>query len=165
MQNTSEHAHVQEQEFSWKITAHDVHERTPLFYAIVFGATILLLAFCLWQRNFLFGVFVLMATGTILFLSTQHNEEHPFALTESSLVIGEGESEFPYKQFSHYDIYEFARDDYEILLIFRDHMKQMLRVRIHAKDKETIDAILSQHVKRKPIEPTFLDIVSKIIGI
>jgi uncharacterized membrane protein len=165
MQNTSEHERVQEQEFSWEITAHDIHERTPVFYASIFGITILLLAFCIWQRNFLFGIFVLMATGTILFLSTQHNEEHLFTLTEQSLIIGDGESELPYKGMSHYDIYEFASDDHEILFMFRDHLKQMLRIRIHSQDAATIDAILSRHVKRKPIEPTLLDIVSKIIGI
>lgn len=132
---------------------------------MVLGIMTLLLLVALWQKNFLFGIFVILATGTILFLSQQLPETYSFSLTKDRLVIGDNESEYEYEKFRHFDIYEFSEGDFEIFFVFKERFKPILRVRIWKGDKEKIENFLSQKLSRKKTDPSLLDILSKIVGI
>lgn len=155
----------QPQTISWQIKRSDEHQRSGWFYLTVLGIMTLLLLVALWQKNFLFGIFVILATGTILFLSQQLPETYSFSLTKDRLVIGDNESEYEYEKFRHFDIYEFSEGDFEIFFVFKERFKPILRVRIWKGDKEKIENFLSQKLSRKKTDPSLLDILSKIVGI
>jgi len=155
----------QQETFSWEIKRSEERQRSGLFYLVVLGAMVLLLLVALWQKNFLFGVFVIIATGTILFLSQQLPETYSFSLTNNSLVIGDNESEYEYSRFRHFDIYEFSEGDYELFFVFKERLRPILRVRIWKGDREKISQFLLEKLPRKKTEPSFLDILSKIVGI
>ncbi len=151
---------------TWNITPHEERERTSDFYVGFFAVLILLLAFAFWQQNFLFGMFVLLAAGTILFLSGQRSEVYEFTFTDSRLIIGTHESEYEYGAISYFDTYSFSDTDRELFLVFKERFKPMLRVRYYKADEQKIrDILLSKKIPQKKIEPSLLDIFSKAIGI
>lgn len=124
----------------------------------------LILLFCLWQENFLFGVFSVIATGLILYLSTQRSPLVDFALTEHELIISE-ESRHEYNHFAYFDTYAFTPDDVELLFVFKKRLRSVLRVPIWRGDKDAIVTFLQTKIPQHPIEPSLLDILSKMMGI
>ncbi len=148
----------------WEITRNKDTKRSGLFYGGVLVIMILLLLFSIWQDNLLFGVFVVLAVGTILFISTQAPDLNTFKLTDKKLIINDS-TEYEYERFVHYDIYSFGDEDQELFFIFRERLKPILRIRIHDKDEDTIKELLSQKLPRKKTDPSLIDLFSKIIGI
>lgn len=164
-QHIEHHEKTTDEQIVWEIKSHDHQERSDKFYLIVLSATVLLLLFSIWQKDFLFGVFVILASGTVLFLSGQKPENYKFKLSKNSVIIGENESEYPYEKFSHFDIYQFNPSEHELFLAFKEKFKPMLRIRIYENDVEKIREFLSSELPQKKIEPSLLDIFSKIVGI
>ncbi len=151
---------------AWDIPAHREQERTGTFYAIVFAAMVLFLLFAIWQKDFLFGVFVILATGTVLFLSSQQANVHTFTMTDSHIIMGDHESSYEYTHFTAFDLYEFSPDDVELFLVFREKLRPMLRIRVYRADRAKIQEILiGKKIVQKKIEPSLIDIFSKIVGI
>ena len=148
----------------WKITRHKNTTRSGIFYGGILVIMILLLLFSIWQDNLLFGVFIVLAVGTILFISTQAPDLNVFKLTDKKLTI-DGKTEYEYERFVHYDIHHFGEEDQEIFFVFRERLKPILRIRIHSKDEGAIEELLSQKLPRKKTEPSLIDLFSKIVGI
>lgn len=150
--------------FSWDIKANTDKEHGNLFYFSILAAMALLLIFSIWQSDFLFGVFIILATGTILYLSTRRAPTIHFALTEHELII-ENETRHDYNHLAYFDVYSFSPDDIELLFVFKKRARTMLRVPIWRGDKDQIVTFLQTKVPQHPIEPSLLDILSKIMGI
>ena len=149
----------------WEIKHKEDDEKGNKFYIILFGVMIILLGFSVWQRNFLFGVFVILATGLVLFLSNQRPENVKFQLTDKEIIIGENESEYEYTKFTHFDIFEFNENDHELLLAFKEKYKPILRIRMYRGDIERVKDFLKTKLPNKLIEPSLLDFLTKIVGI
>lgn len=154
-----------EEAITWEIKTHAEREHGDWFYIIVLSATILLLIFSVWQKDFLFGVFVILAAGTILFLSTQRAEVYKFNLSQDGVAVGDKEATYPYEKFTHFDIYEYNPDENELFLVFKEKFKPLLRIRIYKGDVEKIKAFLLEKLPQKKTEPSLTDVFSKIVGI
>ena len=150
---------------SWEIKRVDDHQKSDTFYFVLLGLMVLLLVFSIWQRNFLFGIFIILATGTLLFITSQRPETFSFELTEKEVIVGEEESIYEYDKFSHFDIYEYNENDYEIFFVFKEKLKPVFRARIWKGDREKIEEFLKTKLPQKKTEPSLLDIVSRILGI
>jgi len=152
-------------EIEWEIAFTKEVQKSNFFYIIVLGITTLLLLFSIWQKDFLFGVFIILASGTILFLSTQRPQTYKFKLTDDALIIGEDETIYPYNRFSHFHIYKYSPEEYELFLVFKEKFRPILRIRIYPRDIEKIRDFLSGYLPQRETEPSFWDIFSKIVGI
>ena len=151
---------------TWNISPHTERERTGVFYTTLFVSMVFLLLFAIWQKDFLFGVFVILATGTVLFLSSQQAHVYTFTLTDEKIIFGDYESVYEYSHFAAFDLYEFAPDDIELFLLFREKLRPILRIRIHRADRSKIQSILiEKKIVQKKMEPSLIDVLSKMIGI
>jgi hypothetical protein len=164
-QHVEHHEKTTDEQIVWEIKSHDHRERSNKFYIIILSATVLLLFFSIWQKDFLFGIFVILASGTILFLSAQKPENYKFKLSKDAIIIGESESVYSYEKFSHFDVYEFNPEEQELFFAFKEKFRPILRIRIYKDDLEKIKDFLSGKLIQKKIEPSILDIFSKIVGI
>ena len=108
---------------------------------------------------------MIVATGIVLFLSQQQPEAYSFTLTDESFIVGDDEHSYDLSSFSHFDIFRFEDNDFELFLVPRERFKPIVRVRIWPADKERIVSFLTDILPRKKTEPSFLDIFSKFIGI
>ena len=133
---------------SWEIKRVDDHQKSDTFYFVLLGLMVLLLA-----------------TGTLLFITSQRPETFSFELTEKEVIVGEEESIYEYDKFSHFDIYEYNENDYEIFFVFKEKLKPVFRARIWKGDREKIEEFLKTKLPQKKTEPSLLDIVSRILGI
>lgn len=158
-QNTKEPSSI-----SWEIERLHNGGKGDWFYFTVLALMSLLLLFAVWQKNFLFGVFVILAVGTIFFLSMQRQQTYAFHLDDRGLLVAK-ETFYEYDRFRHFDIYEFSDEEYEIFFVFKEKLRPILRIRIYKSDRKKIADFLSRKLPQKKTEPSLLDIFSKIVGI
>jgi hypothetical protein len=157
--------HIKHADIEWEIKTRSEKEHGNVFYITTLSATLLFLFFSIWQKDFLFGVFVILASGTVLFLSTQRPDTYKFKLTDDALVIGNNESVYPYNRFSHFHIYEYSPEEHELFLVFKERFHPILRIRVYRRDIEKIKEFLSGYLPEKDTDPSIMDIFSKIVGI
>lgn len=148
----------------WSISRNEKIEHSVGFYVLLLLLMSLLLLFSIWQKNILFGIFVIMVVGVIFFLSSSDSEVDDFIIDEDGIKINK-ETKYAYDEFRHFDIYKFSEDNYELFFVFKGRMKTMLRMRIWKRDVDEILSILSDRLPRVKTEPSFLDTLSKIVGI
>ncbi len=152
--------------FSWSIPSHEHQERSFGFFVWIISVMVILLLFSVWQKNFLFGIFILMASGTVLFLSLQHPETHEFALTDKFIVFGNYQDTHTYSEFSHFDVQEFSDIDTEIFLAFKDKKRAPIHMRIYRGDEQKIVAILKEKkLVEKEIDVSLFESISKLLGV
>lgn len=164
-QNIEHHEKTTGEHIVWEIKSHDHKDRSNKFYTITLSLTVLLLLFSIWQKDFLFGVFVILASGTVLFLSAQKPENYKFKLTEDAVVIGDNENDYPYRRFTHFWIHKYSPEEHELFFVFKEKFRPILRIRVFSKDEEKIKEFLSRHLAMKETEPSILDVFSKIVRI
>jgi hypothetical protein len=151
---------------TWEIKRVDAKEKTDKFYIMIIIAMAILLLFSVWQKNFLFGVFIILTCSTIFYFASQKPETYSFSINDMGIIIGNNEVVYEYDKFSHFDIFEYgAGNDYEILLVFKTKLRPILRIRIYKNDKEKIKEFLLLKLPQKKTEPSILDIFSRKIGI
>lgn len=151
---------------TWEIASRDDEQKDQRFYMGFFAIMVALLVFAIWQKNFLFGVFVVFAAGTMLYISSEKPRVHTFSLTDTRLIIGDEDHSYSYERLSHFDFYEFSPTDTELLIVFKERLRPTLRIRVFKKDRQKIGEIFVDHmVPRKLIEPSLTDIISKALGI
>ncbi len=61
--------------FVWETTSHTHYERSPAWYAAMGVLSLFLLAYAIWQENFLFAFFILLADIVLILGNTR--EPHP----------------------------------------------------------------------------------------
>ena len=148
----------------WEISRKREDQNKPLFYIVILTSLVVLLLFSIWQKNILFGIFVILATGTILFISEQDGEMDYFKIDDDYIHIGK-DIKYSYEDFKSFDLYEFSNKDIVLLLTPKSKLNPVLQIRIYARDMEKIGDILYDKLPRKKTEPSMLDNIQRIIGL
>lgn len=148
----------------WKIARRKKYEHGIVFYTIFLLILAILLLISLLQKNILFGIFSILAVGTILFLLGQDAEIDHIIIDDNNITI-ENNLEYNFNEISHFDIYKYSDNDYVLLLALKIKFTPILQIRIYAKDYERIMDFLHKRLPRKRIEPSIIDIFQKIINL
>lgn len=151
---------------SWEIPSHEHRPREFGFFVVVLAIMIVLLLFSIWQKNFLFGMFTIMATGMVLYLSVQHPDVHRFSLMKNHIFFGNYQRTYAYEEFTHFDVQEFSDTDIEIFFAFKDARRTPIHLRIHKDDQDAIVSFLKEkNLREKDIDISLFDSISKLFGI
>ncbi len=148
----------------WEINRKRENQNKPLFYFIILTALAILLLFSIWQKNILFGIFIILATGTILFISEQDGEMDKFVIDKDYIHLGK-DTKYSYDELKSFDFYEFSNKDIVLLVTPKSKLNPILQIRVYARDMEKIGDILYKKLPRKKTEPSMLDNIQRIIGL
>ena len=148
---------------TWKIARRENKDSRLIFHIVLLAIFVLLLLFSLHQKDILFGIFIIISAGTILFISTEKPEMDLFIIDKNGISINK-HTEYDYDDIKHFNIYKYSDEYYVLLLEFKAKLKPILQIRIYEKDRDKIENKLSKDISKKKIEPSIIDIFQKIIG-
>ena len=89
-------------EVSWQAPESEHHERGPLWYLASIVISVLLVIISLWQQNFLFAIFVVIAWLVIYF--SIDREPAVFSFTASARGLSVGARHYPWSNFSSFSV-------------------------------------------------------------
>ena len=85
---------------SWRAPEFVYYKKDVGWYWLIAIIAILILAVSLWQKNFLFAVFIVLAAGTLITWGKRQPQQLTIELNDEGLMIGK---EFhPKEKFSHF---------------------------------------------------------------
>ncbi len=152
------------EEIRWEATEYDDVERSALWYmGLGLFATTLAL-FALWQENFLFAVFVVMAALTITALSREKAPKRIFAINHRGLEV-DGIKQFPFNSLAGFSIEEPLKEGGWAKLIV--YTKTLFHPSLHIAAPQTklgeIRSVLGGRLKEKPHEDSLMEELLKLL--
>lgn len=150
-------------EFIWQAPEFEYREKGIAWYWASIGVAIALLALAVWQRNFLLGVFIVLAEIMVMIWGNQEPRMIEFRLNEEGLtVVGS-------KSYVYADIQDFAIDNdtsegwVEVVLNFKKRLRPALKMIFSQENREDIRAILSRFLTEVDHQRSLVDALEKFI--
>ena len=167
-----EEAQKKEKSFiSWRAPEFEHRPKNESWYWMSFIAGIILMAVAVWQKNFLFAVFVVLAWITIIFSVNRKPTMWNFRIDKEgvqiSLPSGDKASAktYLYSGIRGFDIHPTPGDEYkELILKQRSKFSTFVKINIFARDEEKIKSFLEEFLPHEEYDPPLADSLAKLIG-
>ncbi|OGZ00293.1 MAG: hypothetical protein A3B13_01485 [Candidatus Liptonbacteria bacterium RIFCSPLOWO2_01_FULL_45_15] len=148
----------------WRAPEFEYREKGVSWYWLSIIAAIVILSVSVWQKNFLFAVFVVIAEILILVWAGRKPKEISFSLNEKGLTIS-GNKFYPYSAIENFSVREGRSEEYyDISLKLRHGFTHWLVVKTPTKNLAKIEGAISQFVEKTEHEDSFLDSLERLIG-
>ncbi len=151
------------EKIEWKAPEFEHRSKGVSWFWLTIIVAVLVLALAVWQKNFLFGFFVVIAEVLILSWGNAEPREINFVLTEKNILI-DGKKHYGLNELANFSVDELEHKDIVAIFI---HFKQRFRgpLRIHVfKDKlESVRNILKMGVREIDHEDSIIDSLEHLI--
>ncbi|MDP3948815.1 MAG: hypothetical protein Q8Q17_02610 [bacterium] len=148
----------------WRAPEFEYREKGISWYWLSIIAAIVILSVSVWQKNFLFAVFVVIAEILILVWAGRKPKEISFSLNEKGLTIS-GNKFYPYSAIENFSVREGQSEEWrDISFKFRHGLHQRLNIKTPAKSLSKIEDVVSRYAEKTEPEDSFLDSLEKLIG-
>jgi hypothetical protein len=153
-------------ELDWTAPEFEHHERDVSWYWLSIIIAAGLIAFAVWQRNFLFGLFIVAAEMLVIVWANRTPRTVSFALTDQSFSIGDRRRHL-LTEFESFSVDETDETDsayIDLFWYFKNKMRIPLLVRIPRNQLEDLRKNLRPLLRETPHDPSIIDSLEKIIG-
>jgi len=163
-------------EIIWQIPESEYKPKDASWYWISLVVAAALVIFAIWQENFLFAIFVIIAFFTLNYLTNRFPAIWEIKMNEKGIFIGLPNSKnrkfYPMTDLECFDIQskfeesgEEMEEEYKRLVLkFRTKLTPFLKINFYAKDEEKIKDFLSQFTTREELPKSLVDSLSELIG-
>lgn len=154
---------MDEKEITWQAPEYLYREKDVSWYWLSIILTALLALISLWQRNFLFLIFLIIAEMMIIFWGKEYPKNIEFKINNKGIYIGSIKY-YPYEDLEGYHIME--ENDYasELILRTRNRFNPFVKILVANDDIPEIKKFLQNHLNEVEYDESLNDRISKIIG-
>jgi hypothetical protein len=149
-------------QITWDAPEFEYREKQVSWYwlSIIFAA--LIIAFSVWERDFLFGFFIVVAE--ILFIVWGSRVPHivNFILTDNEIDIG-GYKSHLLKEFESWSVNTNGEEWADIAFYFRSRLRTPLAIIVPEEKLAEIRADLKTILKEVEHDPTMIDSIEKFL--
>ena len=162
-------------EIIWQIPEYEYNQKDISWNWLVLISAIILFAFAIWQKNFLFAVFIVVAFLMINFMSNRFPLIWQFKMTEKGIIIslptGEQKKFYSFENIESFDIHSVIYDaegndigEYkELILKLHSKLSPYLKINIYPTDEEKIKKFLLNFIPHQEHEQSLVDSLARLI--
>ncbi len=150
----------------WEAPEFEHRPKTTRWYWSTIGVAIAFLLLAIWQKSFLFGLFVIIAELLIIVWAAEEPPMIKFDLSERGLQVGEHKF-YPMRELAWFSAdLEGAFDPAypDILIHFNHHFRPPIRIKAPMAWLPEIRRTLRVHVQERHFEPGFIEVLEKYLG-
>lgn len=150
---------------SWQAPEFEYHQKDVSWYWLSLIIAIILLALAVWQKNFLFAVFVVIAWLAIVLLGRQPPTIWNFRIDEKGIQIGLPNSDpasikfYSYDEIDGFDIHEGR----SLIFKTKKRLSPYLKINFPAEQEEKIKNFLQKYISKEEYDESLADSFSKLI--
>lgn len=152
---------------SWQAPEFEYRHKDISWYWLSVIAAIIVAALAVWQKNFLFAIFVIIAELVVVFSAGRFPTTWEFTINDQGIEIGrpdkKGKKFYPYKELESFDIHQADEERGELVLKSQSRFKPFIKISIHSQDEEKIKDFLLKFLPQEEISASAIDSVSKLI--
>lgn len=149
-------------DITWEAPEFEYREKDISWYWITIIVAACLIAFSVWEKNFLFGFFIVIAEIMVILWGNEKPRTILFGINEEGLAIGP-EKAHSFKEFENWSAENLDDEWTELIFNFRGRFKFPLKI---AAPKETIEEIrknLKTILKEVEYQPSLIDAIEKLL--
>ena len=149
-------------EIIWTAPEFEYREKDISWYWMSIIVAVLIIGVAVWQRNFLFGFFVVIAEILLLVWGNRKPLLIDFTLTEKGLTIG-GRKFYAVGEIESFSFDDSGDEWADIVLLFRRHFRPTLTVHIPKARAGEVQRTLKLLVGQIEREESFIDVLQKFL--
>ena len=146
----------------WEAPEFEYRDKDVSWYWISMIIAALMIAFAVWQKDFLFGFFIVVAEILFIVWGNREPRVAAFTLTDEEIDIG-GYKSHAMHEFESWSADETGGDWAELSLYFRAHLRTPLTVILPEDRLPAVRAGLRTVLREIPHEPTLIDAIEKFL--
>lgn len=152
------------EQITWYAPEFKYHHKELAWYWLSIIAAGILFLIALWQRNLLFGIFVIIAELLVIIWAKEYPKNISFKLDKRGLGIGKIKI-YAYQNLEGFHIHESGNDEF-VELIFKTNKRlhPHLTILTDKNDLEEVKEFLKQHLSEIEYEEPLSEAISRIIG-
>lgn len=148
-------------EISWRAAEHGFHEKGFVWYlwlVIVTGAIVII---ALWQKNFFFAIFSVLAGVMVWVFSKRRPPIVEFKITDSGISVGS--TFYEYSDIDHFSTRSRPGFLDEIIISRKTRMNPFLFIPIDSHLAVSAHALLNTKLDEVEYQETFIDTISELL--
>jgi hypothetical protein len=154
---------TEEKEISWRAAEYDHYEKGGGWYLLVGGAALILFIIAMWQKNFFFGIFILLAGIMVISLANKKPNVLDFKLTEKGCEVGRGVF-YEYGQLENFSLRNRQGRLDELILRKKATFNPFMRIPIDGQTAEKAKVFLAEKLPEVEDQSTLLDVLIDFLG-
>jgi hypothetical protein len=149
----------------WQAPEFEHRPKGALWYWISMWAALILLGIAVWQKNFFFAVFVVIAEILIIVWASVEPRSVLFEINEFGIEVNNKRHSMKELRSFESDIEGMIDPEHpEVVLHFKGHFRPSMRIKVPAKWLPEVRAILRRHIPEEHFDPGFVEILEKFLG-
>lgn len=150
-------------EVTWNAPEFEHRPKTVSWYWLTIIASVLFIGVAVWQKNILFGIFVVIAEVLILVWAEREPRTIAFRLTERELII-DAAKKHRLDEFASFSVDRGNDEEFiDAFLRFKSHIRPVLKIRVPSKKISSATEVFLVHMPEMQFEPTLLDAIEKLL--
>ncbi len=150
-------------EVKWVAPEFDYREKSASWYWQTIVVAVLILGFAVWERNFLFMIFVIVAEILVLVWGDRKPEHVEFILTPKGLTIG-GEKFYPLHDIDHVSFDDREEGEWpDIVIRFKAKFRTLLRINVPRAQLEEVRNAFRESVPEAEREESLADVLERFL--
>lgn len=150
-------------EIRWEAPEFKNPEKGVSWYWLSMIIAVVLLAIAVWQKNFLFGFFIVIAEILLLTWADKTPRMISFTINDAGISIGE-QLFYPYSEFSSFSVNKESKEEWRhVALNFSKRLRPSMKIYVPESQFEEIIKSLKIGVKEIEAEPSFFDALQDIL--
>ena len=146
----------------WEAPEFEYREKEVSWYWISIIVAALIIAFSVWQKDFLFGFFIVVAEMLFIVWGNKVPRVVLFTLTDAALDIG-GFKTYSMKEFESWSADTDAGEWADVIFYFRSRVKTPLAVMVPSEKVGELRTNLKGVLKEIDHDPTLVDSIEKFL--
>ena len=148
---------------TWQAPEFQYREKDVSWYWISIIVVAAIIAFAIWQRNFLFGVFMIIAEILLIVWANAVPKVFDFTLSENGLQIGEAK-DYRISLFESFSVNRLNEEWTELFFTFKAKLRTPAKVLIPTEKVDELRKNLRPILREVDYDPSLIDSLEKIIG-
>jgi len=149
-------------EIKWQAPEYEFREKTVSWYWLSIIIAAIVIAFSVWEKNFLFGLFVVVAEMLFIVWGNRPPRMIGFTMNETGIVV-EGVRTYSFKDLESMGVGPIDDDWTELIFIFRAKLKTPLKIIFPEGRLQELRDNIKTILKEVTYEPTLLDSIEKLL--
>jgi len=153
----------------WQAPEFEHRQKDVSWYWLSLIISIILLALSVWQKNFLFAVFIVIAWFVIIYATSRTPTIWNFKLSEKGIEINlpndkSSNKFYPLDKIEGFDIHGLEGEYKELILKIKKRFSPYLKINFLAGDEMQIKDFLNRYISEEEYNESLADSFSKLIG-
>lgn len=148
----------------WSAPEYEHRPKEASWFWISIIIAVFVIAFAVWQKNFLFGFFVVVAEILLLVWGNREPREVRFSISDKGLTVDERKF-YSWSQIENWRALELERlGYYEIVFDFKAKLRPNMRLLLPEDKFAEAKKILSEFLPEAEWEDSFIDSLERFLG-